>query len=88
MDGFSSTDCAEAADGEKCIEPSHELLGDYCYVDAKKRKRRDTSDVDNSQNFVCHCELGFYGDDCGMVDPCSANPCQNGGRCLKRGLSN
>merc|ERR1712093_148694 len=30
MDGYSSTNRDDSADGEKCIEPSHELLGDYC----------------------------------------------------------
>ena len=35
------------------------------------------------QGYVCICDMGFEGMDCGInTDDCNRNPCLNGGSCI------
>jgi len=36
---------------------------------------------EDGAGFTCHCPSGFMGERCELVDPCSPNPCEHGGRC-------
>ncbi|XP_075250225.1 uncharacterized protein LOC142342656 isoform X2 [Convolutriloba macropyga] len=84
--------CTPAENGETKCECRYKTYGKFCqyreYCDDETCGAHGECKGDPAveRGYVCKCNMGYFGIDCQIVDPClTESPCVNGGECVSHG---